>query len=137
MQRSRLSFTQACTRLVDALKRSNGFQSRLARLEYKDACDALLQVVRTEDDAMAHAEAPPALDILTLMANLHNLTTVDALRRRVRDGAQRLRAHGSAAMANVRESRRRPVTPASLRDPPVGSRDDATSGAPCPQARSR
>lgn len=117
--RSRLSFKQACTRLVDTLKRSNGVQSRLTRLEYKNACDALLQAVRTEDDAMAHAEAPYVLDIVTLMANLHNMTMVHALRRRIRDGEQRIRAHGSTAMANVSVSRRRrPITPSSLRDPP-------------------
>jgi hypothetical protein len=117
--RSRLSFKQAYTRLVDALKRSNGFQSRLARLAYKDACDALLQAVQAEDGAMANAQAPYVLDLLNLMANLHNVKTANALRRRIRDSERRLRVHGTTTTADAPARRRcRPVKQPSLRGLP-------------------
>jgi hypothetical protein len=92
--RSGLSFTQTLTQYVDRLRRSNGFQSRLATLQHKTALDRLLQAVQAEDGAMANARMPHVPDTLNLMMNLHNQRRLADLKRRTDALAQRIRARG-------------------------------------------
>lgn len=70
--RSGLSFAQRFTRCVDRLRMSNGFQNRLANLTYKTALDRLLEAAQAEDLAMASAGLPHTLDVVNLMATIHN-----------------------------------------------------------------
>jgi hypothetical protein len=90
--RSGLSFTQTLTRCIDRLRRSNGFQSRLANLQHKTALDRLIEAVQTEDGAMANARMLHVPDTLNLMVNVHNQRRLADLQTQIDALTQRLRA---------------------------------------------
>jgi hypothetical protein len=78
------SFRQQFKLLIEELRRSNGFQNTLLSLEHKKALDMLLKEAwSAEDAAMSNSGIPCVLDILNLMANVHNKKCVEELRKKV------------------------------------------------------
>ena len=68
---------------IDELKNAIGFQNSLLSLEHKRAFDLLLKGAwSVENVAMANSGVPSILDILNLMANVHNKKSIEALREK-------------------------------------------------------
>lgn len=86
------SFRQLLQRQIEELRRSNGFQNTLIDLEHKRAFDLLLQEAwSAEGAAMSNSSVPCILDILNLMANIHNKKCAEALRRKCIELEKRLK----------------------------------------------
>ncbi len=80
------SFRQQFQKLIAELKESSGFQNTLISREHQAAFDLLLKDAwSAEDAAMANAGIPCVLDALNLMANVHNKTCIEELRRKLQE----------------------------------------------------
>lgn len=78
------SFRQQFHKLIKKLRRSSGFQNTLINLEHKKAFDQLLKEAwSTENAAMANSGIPCLMDVLNLMANIHNKKCIEELRKLV------------------------------------------------------
>jgi hypothetical protein len=85
------SFRQSFQKQIEELRRSNGFQNTLLDLSHKEALDSLIeQAWSPEGAAMSNSGIPCVLDVLNLMANVHNKKTSEALCRRIEELEKRL-----------------------------------------------
>jgi len=76
-------FKQDFQKQIDELKNEIGFQNSLLSFEHREAFDLLLnEAWSVENVAMANSGVPCILDILNLMANVHNKKRVEDLRER-------------------------------------------------------
>ena len=91
------SFRQLYQKQIEELKRSSGFQNTLLNLEHKEAFDLLIRDAWSpEDAALSNAGVPCILDILNLMANVHNKKCIEELRERILELEQRLKNQEAA-----------------------------------------
>jgi hypothetical protein len=85
------SFRQLYHRQVEELRRSNGFQNTLLDLNHKEALDSLIREAWSpEGAALSQSGIPCVLDVLNLMANVHNKKVNNALRMRIEELEKRL-----------------------------------------------
>ena len=85
------SFRQLYQRQVEELRRADGFQNTLLDLEHRRALDQLIKEAwSTENAALSNSGIPCVLDILNLMANVHNKKCNEALRSQIERLEQRL-----------------------------------------------
>lgn len=78
------SFRKRFQSLVEELKGSDGFQNTLIKLEHKQAFDLLLKEAwSAEDAAMSNSGIPCLMDVLNLIANVHNKKCVEELKKKV------------------------------------------------------
>ena len=85
------SFRQLYQRQVEELRRVGGFQNTLLDLEHKRALDQLIKEAwSTENAVLSNSGVPCVLDILNLMANVHNKKCNDVLRGQIERLEQRL-----------------------------------------------
>jgi hypothetical protein len=85
------SFRQSFQKQIEELRRSNGFQNTLLDLSHKEALDSLIeQAWSPEGAAMSNSGIQCVLDVLNLMANIHNKKVNDSLRRRIEELEKRL-----------------------------------------------
>ncbi len=76
-------FNQGFQKQIDELKNAIGFQNSFLNIEHKEAFDLLLKEAwSVENIAMSNSGVPCILDILNLMANVHNKKCIEALRER-------------------------------------------------------
>jgi KaiC/GvpD/RAD55 family RecA-like ATPase len=92
-------FKQKFQKQIDELKNSIGFQNNLINLEHKEAFDFLLKGAwSVENAAMSNSGVLCIMDILNLMANVHNKKCIEnlckryiKLERRLKDMEERSR----------------------------------------------
>ncbi len=88
------SFRQLYKAQMEELKKH--FQNTLLDLGHKEAFDSLIRDAWTaEDHALSNARVPTVLDVLNLMANVHNQKCVNSLSRELKeigDGLRELKA---------------------------------------------
>jgi len=78
------SFRQLYLKQMEALKKSAGFRDALLDQEHKKAFDLLVKDAWTpEGAALSNAGVPCVLDIMNLMANIHNKKRIEELRERI------------------------------------------------------
>jgi len=93
------SFRQSFQKQIEELRRSNGFQNTLLDLSHKEALDSLMEEAWSpEGAAMSNSGIPCVLDVLNLMANVHNKKVNDSLRRRIEELEKRLNALSEKVM---------------------------------------
>jgi hypothetical protein len=85
------SFRQLYLGQIEHLRSRSGFQNTLIDLENSRALDSLIKEAWSpEGAAMAQANIPAVLDVMNLMASVHNKSASDALRKRVEELEKRL-----------------------------------------------
>ncbi len=78
------SFRQLYKAQIEELKKH--FQSILLDLGHKEAFDSLVRDAWTaEDHALSNARVPTVLDVLNLMANVHNQKCINSLRKELKE----------------------------------------------------
>jgi len=83
MNRVTSLFKQKFQKQIDELKNSIGFQNNLSNLEHKEAFDLLVKEAwSVENIAMSNSRDLCIMDILNLMANIHNKKCIESLRDR-------------------------------------------------------
>jgi hypothetical protein len=81
------SFRQLYHQQVEELKR--GFQHTLLDISHREAFDLIIKEAwSTEGHAMANAWVPCTLDIMNLMANVHNKKVIAQLRAQIKSAFQ-------------------------------------------------
>ena len=80
------SFRQLYLKQIEKLKRSNGFQNMLLNRDHRKSFDLLLKDAWSpESAALSNAGIPSVLDMMNLMASVHNKKCIEELKERVRD----------------------------------------------------
>jgi hypothetical protein len=75
-------------RQIERWRRRRGFYHALRDRQHRDAFDLLLRAWCREDAAMHNANIPCVLDILTLMANIHETRCLEGLKQRAKDAEE-------------------------------------------------
>ena len=84
------SFRQLYHQQVDDLKQ--GFQRTLLDISHREAFDLIIKEAwSTEGQAMANAGVPCTLDIMNLMANVHNKKVIAQLQAQIKEYNERIR----------------------------------------------
>ena len=85
------SFRQLYHRQIEDLKKTSGFQNTLLDRKHREAFDLLIRDAWSpEDAALSNAGVPCTLDILNLMANVHNKKCIEELGQKIRELEQQL-----------------------------------------------
>jgi hypothetical protein len=86
------SFRQSFQSQIEELRRSNGFQNTLLDLSHKEALNSLIEEAWSPEGAtMSNSGIQCVLDVLNLMANVHNKKVNNSLRSRIEELEKRLK----------------------------------------------
>ena len=79
-----LSLKELFQEYIQLLKKEAGFRDTLIDVEHKKAFDLLLKEAWPYDeDAISRTGIPSILDVLNLLANIHNKRSTEKLRKKI------------------------------------------------------